>query len=255
MPTEDRETESRPTATPMFSPNGLIMTLRPFDGKEDVRLWMDHAEAVQELNGWSEKTLTLVVKTSLQGNAARWWHAKKTASPEVQQLAWNELKQVMLSYFEDESADSLLRKAYRTPQGNRNVKTYTMDLEAVFARAPGFPESEKLRVFINNLRPDLRNWVVHLGAEDLPTAIKIAKRSERATEEARDTEDEISRLHQKIQELSVKPSFKPHGGAMNHYRTDNLGKYPPRPPRNELPRREEYPKETRRLPDGADRRQ
>lgn len=182
---------------------GPVMQLRPFRGSEDLLEWMDHAEAVQELNGWNNRTLALVVRASLQGDAARWWNAHKAGHPHCTSFDWPEFKELLLDQFATESVQALVTRAYQTPQGNRTVKAYAADLNFLLSRVPGFAECEKLRIFINNLRVEIRRGVRQHGPEDLSAAIKIACRLEAANMENDDWSAEIRQLRHQVQDLTT----------------------------------------------------
>lgn len=227
---------------------GPVMQLRPFRGNEDTLEWMDHAEAVQELNGWSDRTLALVVRASLQGDAARWWNVQKNGHPECTSFDWQELKELLLEQFATESAQALVARAYRTSQGTRTVKAYATDLNFLLSRVPGFPECEKLRIFIDNLRTEIRRGVRQQGPEDLPAAIKIACRLEAVNADNDDWSLEIRQLRQQVQDLTIacQRNAAHRGADQGRGREDNRRPEGGQPPRRDDRPPVECPKEQRR---------
>ena len=267
----------------------MVMTLRPFDGSEGIYGWLSHAEVVRRVNGWSKETLALVVQGSLVGEAAEWWERKVMPSQDQDEhtddegdesnLTWKEVRRLLTTQFARETPRTLLQQALTTPQGPRSVRAYASDLESAFARNPSFPDSGKMDVFISHLRPELRTWVNLLGAQDFEHAVELAKRAEKAAGAQDVQEHQMQYLQKTFETLNVQAPRSRESG-----RPTPRGERDYRPPvhtrvtayredrRGDDIRQDTFngncfhcgrtghpanqcPKESRRISDGADRRQ
>lgn len=267
----------------------MVMTLRPFDGSEGIYGWLSHAEVVRRVNGWSKETLALVVQGSLVGEAAEWWERKVMPSQDQDEhtddegdesnLTWREVRRLLTTQFARETPRTLLQQALTTPQGPRSVRAYASDLESAFARNPSFPDTGKMDVFISHLRPELRTWVNLIGARDFEEAIELAKRAEKAAGGQDRQEHRMQHLQQTFEALNVRPSRTRESGRPAAYH--NRERQPPTHHTDNVHRNDRFdddarqgvfngacftcgslghcaakcPKGSRRIPDGADRRQ
>lgn len=267
----------------------MVMTLRPFDGSESIYGWLSHAEVVRRVNGWSKETLALVVQGSLVGEAAEWWERKVMPSQDQDEytdgegdesnLSWREVRRLLTTQFARETPRTLLQQALTTPQGPRSVRTYASDLESAFARNPSFPDSGKMDVFISHLRPELRTWVNLLGAQDFEHAVELAMRAEKAAGSQGGQEQQMHYLQRTFDALSVQaPRSRESGRPTPRVERDYRPPAHTRAPAYREDRRDDdvrqdtfngncftcgrtghptnqCPKGSRRISDGADRRQ
>ena len=159
---------------------GTTINPKPYDGKTNPRIWLNHYEAVAEANVWNNDLKLRRVIGSLDG-AAQDWYMNFRISAENHPLSWGMFKNSLIRRFTNTLDDMMLTEnIILDRQKGVDFDTYwEKKYGLIKLTSPGMSERELKAIMLLGLNKNLRTEVIRAmvttpceSADDLKTLIK-----------------------------------------------------------------------------------
>ena len=151
------ETDGRMTAMAY----GQMITPKSYDGKSNSRIWINHYEAIAEVNIWDNDMKMRRVVGSLDGAAFSWYLNQRLIGTTH---TWTTFKEALINRFTNSFDDYMLTEnIVRTKQKSNDFDSYwEQKMGLIRLTSPKMNQKELMHHMFDGLTKDLRNKVMEI---------------------------------------------------------------------------------------------
>ena len=178
-----------------------------FTGEENVQMWLSDFKTYCQLSKIPEEDRGLLLYYNLQSFALSW----ACTLPQRVKSNFERLSQALLDKFHTDHARRLKRRDLQTrkQKSGETVTSYIQAMRELFIAVPK-PEEEKVEIFIDNLRDDLRKFCYTKTVTTLDDAEHAAILGETLyPQDSNPLSKEIAELVDTVKQLVVTPKKPP----------------------------------------------
>ena len=139
---------------------------------EDVQEFVSNHKRAARLNGWSGSRLALGLPLYLKWHASAWF--KTLEAPD--EMSFDDLSAALIHHFASGASEWRVRQALgqRRQLEKESVADYSYSLRTQCARL-SLPRSEWTHYFVQDLKPEIREYVILQQPDNLESAENYAK--------------------------------------------------------------------------------